>query len=46
MSAALSVRHPLVLLVAIQCEVNARYPTIFEFDQISAVKLIFPLDSY
>jgi len=46
MSTALNVRHPLDLLVVIQCEVNTKYPAIFEFDQISAVKLIHLLDSY
>jgi len=46
MSAALNVKHLLDLLVVIQCKVNAKYPAIFEFDQISAVKLICLLDSY
>ena len=45
-SAAYSERHPVILSEQIQCAVSPKNATIFPFDQISAVKLICPQDSY
>ena len=46
MSALLSVRRPVALSREIQCEVNAKKDAIFAFDQMSAVKLIRPQESF